>query len=61
MAWSTQCPTYTQTTSMIDGFSDLILELYEPEAGTHARMAPGMVTLPLGLPATIAAEVAIRS
>jgi hypothetical protein len=27
--------------------------------GGHARMAPGLVTLPLGVPVTIAAEVAI--
>jgi hypothetical protein len=25
----------------------------------HARMAPGLATLPLGVPVTIAAEVAI--
>jgi hypothetical protein len=46
---------------VINGFSDLILELYGPEAGMHARMAPGLATLPLGVPVTIAAEVAIRS
>ena len=36
----------------------LILELYGPEAAVHARMAPGLATLPLGVPVTIAAEVA---
>jgi hypothetical protein len=46
---------------VINGFSDLIVELYGPEAGTHARMAPGVVTLPLGLPVVIGAEVAISS
>jgi hypothetical protein len=40
---------------------DLILELYGPEAGEHARRAPGLATLPLGVPVTIAAEVAISS
>jgi hypothetical protein len=37
------------------------VELYGAEAGTHARMAPGLATLPVGLPVTIAAEVAISS
>src|SRR5215216_3906785 len=54
-------PESTQRQNVINGFSDLILELYGPEAGTHARMAPGMATLPLGVPVTIAAEVAISS
>jgi hypothetical protein len=54
-------PDFTLTTNVINGFSDLIVELYGPEAGTHARMAPGLATLPLGLPVTIAAEVAISS
>ena len=53
-------PDFTLTTNVINGFSDLIVELYGPEAGTHARIAPGIATLPLGLPVTIAAEVAIR-
>ena len=54
-------PDFTLTTNVINGFSDLILELYGPEAGRHARMAPGLATLPLGVPVTIAAEVAISS
>ena len=54
-------PDFAPTTNVINGFSNLIVELYGPEAGTHARMAPGMATLPLGLPVTIAAEVAISS
>jgi enamine deaminase RidA (YjgF/YER057c/UK114 family) len=29
-------PGFTQTTNVINGFSDLILELYGPEAGMHA-------------------------
>ena len=52
-------PDYTLTTNVINGFSDLILEVYGPETGMHARMAPGLATLPLGVPVTISAEVAI--
>lgn len=48
---------YAQTTNAINGFSDLILELYGPEIGQHARMAVGMATLPLNNAVTIAAEV----
>lgn len=54
-------PGFAQTTNVINGFSDLIVELYGPEAGTHARMAPGLVTLPLGLPVVVGAEVVISS
>lgn len=42
-----------------NGFSDLIAELYGVEAGTHACLAPGAATLPLGLPVVVGAEVAI--
>ena len=54
-------PDFTLTSNVINGFSDLIVELYGLEAGTHARSAPGMSTLPLGVPVIIAAEVAISS
>jgi hypothetical protein len=45
---------------VINGFSDLILELYGREAGEHARIAVGMAALPLNACVTIAAEVAIE-
>jgi enamine deaminase RidA (YjgF/YER057c/UK114 family) len=54
-------PDFTLTTNVINGFSDLILEVYGAEVGTHARMAPGLATLPLGVPVVIGAEVAISS
>lgn len=50
-------PGYGQTTNAINGFSDLILELYGQETGQHARIAVGMTTLPLNNAVTIAAEV----
>lgn len=52
-------PGYAQTTNAINGFSDLILALYGPEVGEHARIAVGMATLPLNNVVTIAAEVEI--
>ena len=54
-------PNFEGTTNVINGFSDLILELYGPAAGMHARVAPGVATQPLGLPVTIAAEVEISA
>jgi enamine deaminase RidA (YjgF/YER057c/UK114 family) len=44
---------FTQTADVINGFSDLILTLYGPEVGIHARSAIGVQALPLGLPVII--------
>jgi enamine deaminase RidA (YjgF/YER057c/UK114 family) len=44
---------------VINGFSDLILELYGPERGAHARSAVGMAELPFDIPVEIEAEVEI--
>ncbi len=52
-------PGFTQTPSVINGFSDLILELYGPEVGQHARSAVGLAELPVGIPVEIEAEVEI--
>lgn len=54
-------PGYTQTTNVINGFSDLIVELYGAEVGHHARIAVGMAALPLNSAVTIAAEVEIAA
>jgi hypothetical protein len=52
-------PGYEQTTAVVNGFSELILELYGPEIGKHARIAMGMAALPLNNAVTIAAELEI--
>ena len=52
-------PGFNQQPSVINGFSDLILELYGPDAGNHARSAIGMAGLPLDIPVEIEAEVEI--
>jgi enamine deaminase RidA (YjgF/YER057c/UK114 family) len=41
-------PGFDRQPNVINGFSDLILEVYGPEAGDHARSAVGMAGLPLG-------------
>ena len=52
-------PGFTQTPGVINGFSDLILDLYGPEAGQHVRSAVGMAELPFNIPVEIEAEVEI--
>ncbi|HEX8010780.1 MAG TPA: RidA family protein [Casimicrobiaceae bacterium] len=52
-------PGFGQQPAVINGFSDLILELYGAEAGRHARSAVGMAELPFNIPVEIEAEVEI--
>lgn len=52
-------PGFIQTPAVINGFSDLIIELYSPEAGAHARSAIGVAELPLNMPVEIEAEVEV--
>jgi len=54
-------PGFVRQPNVVNGFSDLILELYGPDAGDHARSAVGMADLPLGVPVEIEAEVEIRT
>jgi enamine deaminase RidA (YjgF/YER057c/UK114 family) len=54
-------PGFNQTTPVINGFSDLILELYGPERGAHTRSAVGMAALPLDISVEIEAEVELAS
>ena len=52
-------PGFIEQPSVINGFSDLILELYGPEAGRHTRSAVGLAELPFGIPVEIEAEAAV--
>jgi enamine deaminase RidA (YjgF/YER057c/UK114 family) len=52
-------PGFTATPAVINGFSDLILQLWGPDAGSHARSAIGMAELPFSIPVEIEAEVEI--
>lgn len=51
-------PGFERQPSVINGFSDLILELFG-EAGAHARSAVGMAELPFHIPVEVEAEVQI--
>ena len=52
-------PGFNRQPSVVNGCSDLILELYGAEAGAHARSAVGMAELPFDIPVEIEAEVEI--
>lgn len=52
-------PGFDRQPAVINGFSDLVLELWGPDAGAHARSAVGMAELPFGVPVEIEAEVEI--
>jgi enamine deaminase RidA (YjgF/YER057c/UK114 family) len=54
-------PGFNKQPSVINGFSDLILELYGPEVGAHARSAVGMAELPFDIPVEVEAEVEIHT
>lgn len=51
-------PGFIHTPPVANGYSDLIIELYGPEIGAHARSAVGM-QLPFNAPVEIEAEVEI--
>lgn len=53
-------PGFTQQPAVINGCSDLILDLYGPDAGKHARSAVGMAELPFNMPVEIEAEVEVE-
>lgn len=65
-AWSrvfgmvNSAPGFNQQPSVINGFSDLILELFGPEIGAHSRSAVGMAELPFDIPVEIEGEVLLR-
>ena len=52
-------PGFYRQPAVINGFSDLILELYGPNRGKHARSAVGLAELPFRIPVEIEAEVEI--
>lgn len=52
-------PGFIRTPAVINGFSDLIVELYGPEVGNHSRSAIGVAELPFNMPVEIEAEVEI--
>ena len=50
-------PGFDRQPAVINGFSELIVELFGAERGAHARSAVGMAGLPFGIPVEIEGEV----
>jgi enamine deaminase RidA (YjgF/YER057c/UK114 family) len=54
-------PGFNRQPYVINGFSDLIIELYGLQRGAHARSAVGMAQLPFDIPVEIEGEVEIQT
>ena len=54
-------PGFNNQPSVINGCSDLILELYGPVVGAHSRSAVGLAELPFNIPVEIEGEVELVS
>lgn len=52
-------PGFVRQPAVINGFSDLILEVFGEERGAHARSAVGLAELPFRIPVEIEGEVAL--
>lgn len=52
-------PGYSQTTLVLNPLSELILDVFGGDVGSHARTAIGVATVPLNLPLIVAAEVEV--
>ena len=50
-------PGFNQQPAVINGFSDLILDVFGPQTGRHARSAVGLAELPFRIPVEIEGEV----
>jgi len=53
-------PGFQRLPNVINGCSDLLLALWGPELGQHARSAVGMAELPFGIPVEIEAEAELH-
>jgi enamine deaminase RidA (YjgF/YER057c/UK114 family) len=54
-------PGFQRQPAVINGFTDLILEVFGRDRGAHARSAVGMAELPFGIPVEIEGEVELGS
>ena len=54
-------PGFNRQPAVINGCSDLILELFGPEVGAHSRSAVGMAELPFDIPVEIEGEVELAA
>lgn len=54
-------PGFAATTAVVNGFSELVLDVFGKDVGQHARTAIGVAALPLNLPVVVAAELQYRA
>ena len=54
-------PGYARTTAVLNAFSEVVLDVFGPEVGRHARTAIGVAALPLDLPVVAGAELQLRA
>ena len=55
----TSAPGYTEQHLVVNGFSDIVIDVFGPTIGRHARSAIGVPSLPLGFAMEIEGEVLI--
>lgn len=55
----TSVPSYSEQHVVVNGFSDLVIEVFGKEVGRHSRSAIGVSGLPLGFAMEIEGEVLI--
>jgi len=53
-------PGFKRQPAVINGFTDLILEIFGNEVGAHARSAVGLAELPFNIPVEIEGEVELH-
>ena len=53
-------PGFNALPSVVNGCSELILEVFGPQVGAHARSAVGLAELPFGVPVEVEGEVLIH-
>lgn len=56
----TSAPGYSEQHLVVNGFSDVILEVFGPEVGRHARSSMGVLGMPLGFALEVEAEVLLH-
>ena len=54
-------PRFANPPAVINGFTELIIEVFGPEVGSHSRSAIGVAGLPLNFPVEIEAEVIVST
>jgi enamine deaminase RidA (YjgF/YER057c/UK114 family) len=54
-------PGFNRQPAVINGFTDLIVEVFGPDKGAHARSAVGMAELPFDIPVEVEAEVQLET